>query len=90
LALTITYAATRNATLSWNQPLTNTDSTPLDDLAGYKLYYGTASGDYSTSIDMGNVTTFVVPNLTWGIIYYFSVTAYDTGGNESGYSNEIN
>jgi hypothetical protein len=90
IAVTITYAATKNATLSWSQPLTNADGTPLDDLAGYKLYYGTTSGNYTTSIDVGNVTTFVTPNLTWGVVYYFSLTAYDTSGNESGYSNEIN
>jgi hypothetical protein len=76
------------ATLSWNAPTTNVDGTPLTDLAGYKLYYGTASGTYAQNINVGNVTTYTVPTLTDGLTYYFAVTAYDTASNESGYSNE--
>jgi hypothetical protein len=76
--------------LSWDPPTTNTDGTPLTDIAGYKVYYGTASGNYSLSIDVGNVTTYQVNNLTSGFTYYFVTTVYNTSGNESGYSNEIN
>ena len=78
-----------DATLSWDPPTTNTDGTPLTDLAGYIIYYGTTTGDYSQSVDAGNVTTSQVANLTDGITYYFAVTAYDTSWNESDYSNEI-
>ncbi len=78
-----------NITLSWNAPVTNTDGTPLNNLAGYKIYYGTASHSYSQNINAGNVTTYTVTNLTDGITYYFAVTAYDTANNESGYSNEV-
>jgi hypothetical protein len=77
------------ATLSWDAPTTNADGTPLTDLAGYKVYYGTASGIYSQNKDVGNVTTYTVTNLTDGLTYYFAVTAYDTSMNESGYSNEV-
>ena len=76
-------------TLSWDAPSTNTDGTPLTDLAGYIVYYGTATGDYSQSVDAGNVTTSQVTNLTDGITYYFAVSAYDTYMNESDNSNEI-
>ncbi len=31
-------------TLAWDAPTTNTDGTPLTDLAGYKIYYGPTSG----------------------------------------------
>src|SRR4030042_1896878 len=41
-------------TLSWDAPTTNADGTPLTDLAGYKVYYGTASGTYGTPINVGN------------------------------------
>lgn len=75
--------------LSWNPPSTNADGTSLNDLAGYKLYYGSASGNYSESIDVGDVLTYQVNNLSTGVTYYFTTTAYDTSGNESGYSNEI-
>lgn len=76
-------------TLTWDSPTTNADGTPLEDLAGYKIYYGISEGNYTASIDAGNVTTYTVSNLSSGT-YYFAVTAYDISGNESGYSNEAN
>lgn len=69
-----------DAILSWDP---NTEP----DLAGYKVYYGTAAGHYGTPIDAGNVITFTATGLGLGT-YYFAITAYDTSGNESGYSNE--
>ena len=79
-----------SATISWNA---NTES----DLAGYKIYYGTASRTgtdpktcglcgYSTSLNVGNVRTYTFSSLTNGQTYYFSVTAYDTSNNESSFS----
>jgi hypothetical protein len=44
---------------------------------------------YLQNIDAGKVTTYTVSNLTDGLNYYFVATAYDTSGNESGYSNEV-
>ena len=87
--LTPQYAFSAQATLTWNAPTTNSDGTPLTDLAGYKVYYGTASGNYAQTVDVGNVTTSVVSNLTDGATYYFAVTSYDASGGESGYSNEV-
>jgi hypothetical protein len=86
-SLTVTAPVTGSATLGWSASTTNVDGTPLTDLAGYKIYYGTSSGSYSKVIDVGNITTFVVNNLTAGT-YYFTVTAYNIYGSESGYSNE--
>jgi hypothetical protein len=60
----------------------------LTDLGGYKVYYGTSSGNYTVLKNVGNVTTYKVGNLSSGL-YYFAVTAYDTSGNESDYSNEV-
>ncbi len=79
---------TFSVTLSWDPPTTNTDGTPLTDLAGYRVYYGNSPGSYSYSIDVGNVTTFTLSNLTSGT-YYFAVTAYNSSGIESGFSNEV-
>jgi hypothetical protein len=87
---TVTAATTTgSATLAWDAPSTNTDGSPLTDLAGYKIYYGTSSGSYTTIIDVGNVTTYIVNNLTSGT-YYFTVTTYNTNGDESAYATEIN
>jgi hypothetical protein len=64
------------------------------DLAGYKVYYVTASGYYGgfgTPIDVGNVTTYTITGLTQGQTFYIAVTAYDNAipANESGYSYEV-
>ena len=40
------------ATLTWDPPTTNVDATPLTDLGGYKLYYGTASGNYTINVNI--------------------------------------
>lgn len=75
------------ATLIWTAPTTNSDGSALTDLAGYKIYYGTVSGNYTQQVDAGNVTSYTF-TLADGASYYFTITAYDTSGNESGYSNE--
>jgi chitodextrinase len=79
----------RPVTLLWDAPTTNEEGAPLDDLAGYRLYYGTSTGNYTESFDAANVTQYTVGNLPTGLYYYFAVTAYDTQGNESAYSTEI-
>ncbi|HWR73107.1 MAG TPA: fibronectin type III domain-containing protein, partial [Nitrospirota bacterium] len=85
-ALTV-YGGT--ATLAWDPPTTNVDGTPLVDLAGYKIYYGTVSGNYTNTVDIGNRTTHQIANLTDSITYYFAVTAYNIYGSESGYSIQV-
>ena len=76
------------ASLSWSSPVKNADGTTLSDLAGYIISYGTDSGNYVQSIDVGDVTTYEVQGLASGMTYYFSVTAYDHNGNKSEYSDE--
>ena len=41
---------TGNATLAWIPPLENTDGSPLQDLTGYRIHYGTQSGNYEFTI----------------------------------------
>ena len=78
-------AGTGTATLAWIAPTTNIDGTPLTTLAGYKVYYGTAPGVY-TPIFVGNVNSYQIVGLANGQTYYFTVTAYDSYGNESDYA----
>ena len=75
-------------TLSWEAPNTNSDGSDLTDLAGYKIYYGTSSGNYTVSVNIGNSTSAVINNLSSGT-WYFAITAYDISGSESDYSNEV-
>ncbi|MBC2696402.1 MAG: fibronectin type III domain-containing protein [Desulfobacteraceae bacterium] len=64
-------------------------ASPELDLSEYWVYYGTSSHVYGPSIPVGNVTSYTVSELDEEKTYYFSVTAVDTSGNESGYSVEI-
>lgn len=79
----------KEVSLTWDPPTTNTDGTPLTDLAGYKIYYGLSSGNYTDSIDVENNIVYGIYDLVVGLTYYFAVTAYDTSSNESDYSNEV-
>jgi predicted secreted protein len=82
VTLAVTAPVSTKATLTWGP---NTES----DFSGYKVYVGTSSQVYGSSVDVGPVTTFEVINLSRGQTYYFAVTAYDTTKNESGHSNEV-
>jgi hypothetical protein len=82
--ITVDAHAQSAVTLAWDA---NTEAS----VAGYKVYYGTASRVYGTPIDVGKVTTYKVPNLTCGTKLYFTATAYanTVPVQESGYSNEV-
>jgi hypothetical protein len=84
VALTVNSAPTSSVTLTWNQ---NSES----DLGGYKVYRSTTAGVYGAPIAtlQGNVATYQATGLQAGTTYYFVVTAYDSSGNESGFSNEV-
>jgi len=69
-------------TLAW-------DPNKETDLAGYKIYYGTSSGTYDVSWDVGNWTTCTIAGLEEGKTYYFAATAYDIYDNESDLSAEV-
>ncbi|MEA2100953.1 MAG: PKD domain-containing protein [Thermodesulfobacteriota bacterium] len=65
------------------------DANTEEDLAGYRVYCGNESGEYTSNINVGMVTDHEISGLGSGERYYFAVTAYDTSANESGYSEEI-
>jgi len=76
-----------SATLSWLPPTTNTDGSPLTNLAGYKVYWGPSQGNYPNSTTLANpgLTTYVIDNLAPGT-WYFVATAYNAAGTESSFS----
>lgn len=53
------------------------DAVPSSNVSGYLVKYGTASGNYSTRVDVGNVNSFQISNLVEGQSYYMAVAAYD-------------
>jgi PKD repeat protein len=73
-----------NITLSWN-----TSKSP--NVGGYKLSYGQSSGNYTSTIDVGNTNTYSLTGVQEGVTYYLAAKAYDTSRTtESTYSNEVN
>ena len=87
-SISVQAVATGSATLSWTPPTQNTDGTPLTDLAGFKVRWGTSQGTYPNAATINNpgITTYLVENLPPST-YYFVATAFDTAGNESTFSN---
>ena len=85
-----TSAATSSVTLGWQAPTQNTNGSPITDLAGYKIHYGTASANYSQTVALNNpgLVSYVVDNLPSGT-YYFAITAYNSQGIESALSGEV-
>jgi hypothetical protein len=82
--LVLTFPSIANATTvtaTWN-------ANPEANVAGYQLMYGTASGSYTTVIDVGKVTSFSF-SVTGGVTYYFVLQAYNTSGVYSPYSAEV-
>jgi hypothetical protein len=59
------------------------------NVAGYQVYYGLSSRNYSAVVDVGNKTAHVVTGLQNDRRYYFAVTAYDAKRMESGFSREV-
>lgn len=59
------------------------------DIAGYIVYYGTQSGAYTGSVNVGNQTSwqFTIPDMT---TFYLAVKAYNTAGLQSPPSAEVN
>lgn len=65
------------------------DASADTNVVGYRVYFGGASGDYTNSANVGNVTNATFNNLPDGSTYYFAAASYTSQGFESDYSNEI-
>jgi len=70
------------ATLEW-------DPNPEDYVAGYRVYVGVRSREYTVSFDVGNQTSRRMQSLEPGSTYYLAVTAYAAEGLESPFSDEV-
>lgn len=67
--------------ISWDQ---NTEA----DLAGYRIYWGDAPRSYAHVVSTRE-TSCVIDGLPGDQCTYFAVTAFDTAGNESAFSDEV-
>ncbi len=97
LVNSISIAFCQDITLSW-------DSSPSSGVDGYKVYYKQGDNHFpfdgtgayvdgspaASPVDVGNVLTTTLTNLTDNTTYFFSVTAYDNDASaESTYSNIV-
>ena len=75
---------TQSALLLWVPPTANTDGSPLTNLAGYKIYWGTSHGSYPNSITLNQsgLATYRVEALAANT-YFFVITAVNSAGIES-------
>jgi hypothetical protein len=96
-AFTITIAAapappttTGTATIQWTPPTENTNGTPITDLAGYVISYGTSATNLSQTVSITNpaTTSYTVQNLGSGT-WYFAVSSETTEGTESSLSSVV-
>jgi hypothetical protein len=74
--------ATGFATLAWAPSTAN-------NVAGYFVFSGLASGVYTAQLDVGNTNSVLINGLETNVTYYFEVIAYDSTGTQSPPSNEI-
>jgi hypothetical protein len=77
-------ATSASVTVSWSPPTENSDGSPLINLAGYRVYYGTTATNLNSSVTLANpgLVRDVIENLT-PATWYFAMTAYNTKGLES-------
>ena len=87
-SITVNQASTGTATVNWSIPTQNTNGTPLVNLAGYNIYYGTSANSLSQSVQVANpgATSYVLTNLAAGT-WYIGVVDYTTSSVESSFSN---
>jgi cell wall-associated protease len=82
LTASVVPAAAATLTLTWA-------SNPEPDIAGYIVFYGTSSGSYTGSFNVGNSTSFQFAEPNPSIRYYFAVAAYNEAGLRSAMSTEV-
>jgi hypothetical protein len=87
-SISVTQPAIGSATLTWSIPTQNTNGTPLTNLAGFNIYYGTSASNLNQSVQIANpaLTSYALTNLASGT-WYFSINDYTTAGTESAVSN---
>ncbi len=83
-------ASTGKVTLSWDAPAST-------DIVGYKVYYkadsavaplnGAGAVEGASPVNVSKQTTATITGLDRSRVYYFAVTAYNSAGQESAYSN---
>lgn len=80
LLLTSLAAVAADLRLAWDA---------VSGASGYTLHYGTSSRNYTAQLNTGAATSGTITGLSPGVTYYIAVTAVNSAGTRSGYSNEV-
>jgi hypothetical protein len=83
-----TASSAGTAELAWQMPTENTNGTPLTDLAGYTIVYGTSPSTMNRWVQLADIgtTSYVVKGLGQGT-WYFAILSYTLSGANSPLSN---
>lgn len=79
------------ACLRWEAPTQNVDGSPLTDLSGYRIFWGSSSRNYTDNQDVPDATqlritmTIVIDPSQGDQTLFFAMTAYDEGNPAPGY-----
>ncbi|MGC9966413.1 MAG: hypothetical protein ABSE08_13505, partial [Syntrophobacteraceae bacterium] len=74
------HAYSAQPTIAWNAD--------TGQVAGYKVFYGSSAGSYTSNVDVGNTTTYTFQNLS-GATSHIALQAYSSSNVASGYSSEL-
>lgn len=76
--------------LSWTAPsFAGTSGTTASSISTYKVYRGTVSGQFTATATIGQINFYTDYTVTNGVGYYYRVTAVNSAGFESPFSNEV-
>jgi hypothetical protein len=85
ILLIVSNAPAAQVQFAWDLPTNAGDDSMI--MAGYRLYYG--AYDIEGVIDVGDQPVYTMTGLEPGKTYFFAVTAYDSSGNETEFSNVL-
>jgi hypothetical protein len=87
-SIAVTQISTGAVTVNWSTPTQNTNGTPLVNLAGFRIFYGTDPNNLSQSAPIANpgLTSYVLSNLAPGT-WYIGLSDYTASGVQSSLSN---
>lgn len=88
LFLASTYNTAFAVTVVWDVPTENADGSQLSDLSHYVLYRKASNNNFMVVASQILQPSYTIDSLANGT-YLFVVSAVDTSGNESPYSNEL-
>ena len=82
--------STGTAALAWTRPTTNTNGSPLLNLAGYRIHYGSRPDALSQSIAVYDpaATSYTLRGLPSGT-WYFAMSAFTNAGTSSTWSTVV-